>query len=89
MRKVKAKPKQVENRAVMHVPGHDVPVPQLPSCDFCNDHTPAEWDFRMKRSAAGRSGVWAYGCTKHYHELRALPITGVGHAQRLHVESSA
>jgi len=84
--RVRAPAKKVENEAARHVPGHDVPVPELPSCDFCGG--PAEWDFRVKRSTTGRHGVWAYGCTEHYQEHRAVPTTGVGHAQRLHKENT-
>ena len=76
--RAKAQPKTLETKP-RHRPGHDVPVPELPSCDFCRDGTEAHWDFRTKM------GPWANGCDRHFEEHRVSANTGVGFAQRLFV----
>lgn len=55
--------------------GEVVAVPRIPDCNFCEDGTPGEYDFKT------RMGPWANGCEEHYKQFRASSTLGVGMAQ--------
>lgn len=57
-------------------PGKVVVVPEIPSCNFCQDGTPGPIDFRTT------FGSWANGCEAHWEQCRATSTLGVGNGQR-------
>jgi hypothetical protein len=54
-----------------------IEVSRLPVCDFCQDGTLAEYDFKS------RMGPWGNGCAKHWIAFAASPKLGTGYGQML------